>query len=699
MTALIAATLAAASPGLPVTAREMVEVTDISSVAIAPDGRSVAFREERASIERNSYALEWFVASLDEKGEPRHIGDAGEGTWRDGVLVSEPPAWSPDGRWIYFRAIRDGQVQLWRAASDGSGAEPLSHEDGNVAAFAVDAATGGIIYRVGASRAAIEGAEQAEYDRGVHVDATVDPSRGLFRSDRIDGRSATTRLNGFWFAHGGLLDDAPPIFRHLDPGTGVVRAATPSEAALLKPRPGFFDRIDGRLFNRVDSQDSRGSAYIVQTNVPGIEQLAITDRSTLAGATLCGQPQCVGRHIVNAQWARTGGRLVFATSAPGIRHSLHVWDAATGTVTTIAASEGTLDGGRDGSNGCAIGDDDAVCVAATANDPPQLIRFPLRGGPSAVLADPNAVLRRNGAALFRPLTWIDQSGRPNTGQLLVPERPGGARPLFIIYYNCDGYLRGGTGDEFPLRQLAEHGVGILCINRTPSPSLGNQLDAYRTAQAAIDSAVALLVKEGLVDRRRIGLGGLSFGGEVALWTAMHGDLVSAISVSSILLTPTYYWFNAMKGRETPDVLKRVWGLGTPDRRSERWRDVSAFYNPGALQSPILMQLPEHEMRVTFPLAAKLSRTTTPCDLWAFPDEDHIKTQPRHKLAVYQRNLDWFLYWLKGEVDPAPQKKAQYAYWESFARKPGWNDNNASSARPAHAQLRSQASTSIRGRIR
>ena len=50
------------------------------------------------------------------------------------------------------------------------------------------------------------------------------------------------------------------------------------------------------------------------------------------------------------------------------------------------------------------------------------------------------------------------------------------------------------------------------------------------------------------------------------------------------------------------------------------------------------------------------------DLYVFAHEPHQKFQPRHKLAVYERNLDWFRFWLMGTEDPDPAKASQYAYW-------------------------------------
>ena len=55
----------------------------------------------------------------------------------------------------------------------------------------------------------------------------------------------------------------------------------------------------------------------------------------------------------------------------------------------------------------------------------------------------------------------------------------------------------------------------------------------------------------------------------------------------------------------------------------------------------------------------------PVELWAFPEETHLKYQPRHKAAVYERNLDWFRFWLQDHVDPDPAKAAQYRRWEAM----------------------------------
>src|SRR3546814_1524425 len=60
------------------TPRMLVEVADLSGLAISPDGSSAAFRVERASIERNTYDSTWYVTDIKGEQPPLRIADGSE---------------------------------------------------------------------------------------------------------------------------------------------------------------------------------------------------------------------------------------------------------------------------------------------------------------------------------------------------------------------------------------------------------------------------------------------------------------------------------------------------------------------------------------------------------------------------------------------------------------------------------------------
>src|SRR3546814_8356749 len=110
------------------------------------------------------------------------------------------------------------------------------------------------------------------------------------------------------------------------------------------------------------------------------------------------------------------------------------------------------------------------------------------------------------------LRWTDREGREFSGQYFPASRLGEAPPpLFVTYYRCLGFLRGGSGDEWPLATLQRDGVSALCINALPF-----HFDAetrYDQARSAVQSVVELLASRGEVDSTKVGMGGLSFGNE------------------------------------------------------------------------------------------------------------------------------------------------------------------------------------------
>src|SRR6185312_15346212 len=116
----------------------MVTFCDSSHAGAISSRRLLAFRVEQASIERNTYDSVWYVQDMDGGAAPRRVADGGV-PLRDAAGVSLPATatWSPDGRWIYYRALMDGKIDVWRAAADGSGAEPMTLDAADVREFSL----------------------------------------------------------------------------------------------------------------------------------------------------------------------------------------------------------------------------------------------------------------------------------------------------------------------------------------------------------------------------------------------------------------------------------------------------------------------------------------------------------------------------------------------------------------------------------
>lgn len=642
--------------------RPAIEMTRIDSPSISPDGTLALWREYRASVDRNDYDVAWLVAPCDGSAPARRIADAGEIEWLNGFPLASGAQWTRDGRTVLFRKIAGGQVQVWRAATDGSGAAQVTAETGNVRDIVALEGGKTWLLGVGPERSAIAAAEQAEFDSGTRIDATVDPQRPLYRGDRIDGRWASGRLQGAWFEQGGILPAAEPRLKVLEGDLVTIREATAEEAHNYASRPRSLERLaDWYVALRQPSGDARGIAVVLSKGLSS--RLAVINGEGLELAR-CEAAACTAARARSVAWAGTDNALLFESRNRDGGSTLARWDLSSGQVEDVFDSSGERNGGDNG-KACAASSRLLVCVASAANEPPRAVAIDLATRSEHVLSAPNASLD-NPAIRFDRLVWQDRAGRAFSGYLALPPGAAGPVPLFITYYSCEGYLRGGTGDEYPLRDFAASGIAALCINRHPGMAGGgDNVDAYRIAASGITAVVRKLSGEEKVDPSRVGMGGVSFGGEVTAWLAMHAKLLKAAAVANVMVTPTYYWFNAVEGRDVPAMLKSAWGLGDPDKDHESWRRVSPSFNADRMAVPLLMQLPEQEYRANVELLARLQRAGRPVELWAFPGEMHLKWQPRHQLAANRRNFDWFRFWLLEDRGGKPLDPVAWQRWRGL----------------------------------
>lgn len=684
-----------------VSPRQLLEVVDIAGPAMSPDGRSVAFRVERASVARNTYDTAWYVQGLDDPW-PRRVADGGV-PLRDSAGESLPPkmVWSPDDRWIYFRALVDGRIDVWRAAVDGSGAKPLTHDAADVRDFALEQGGRVLRYSVGATREEVRSAEQAEYDQGVHIDASVPVGQGLFRSGFVGGRMATQRFSGDWFDRGPLLADVPDRWMEVDLTTGTKRALERSDVPSVPPSDPAKAGVEGDPWKSARDPQGGGVAWLTRVgNGEGQEYRPGVQLSALPGGharrvVKCESELCVGKAITEIQWRPGRDEVLFTITDPrqGLAQSILRWNVDTGEVHVVVATGGLANGGRSVASSCGASAKFLACVTAEANRPPRLERIDLESGRRHVLFEPNAALASDMAKVsVRLLRWKDKQGRWYTGQFYPARRENGRpAPLFVTYYSCPGFIRGGVGDEWPLASMAQDGISALCINRRP----GYTRDAvarYGEGMSAVASVVDLLSRKGAIDRKRVGMGGLSFGGEVTMWVVMKSDLLAAASVANPVVSPLYDLIGSMKGEAFLAGLRKNWGLGSLAETPKRWKAISPTFQLDRIHVPILFQHSEQEYMYALDYEIPLIREHR-ADLYVFPNEPHQKFQPRHKLAVYERNLDWFRFWLQGYEDPSPTKETQYTRWRDMRARA--RRRSPSSGCPTGSQLRRDFLTSFR----
>ncbi|RVT90329.1 Atxe2 family lasso peptide isopeptidase [Sphingomonas crocodyli] len=674
-----------------VTPADLASVRDIVStdsglgapgpLALSPDGRRLAFVLTRADPARNRYCRALMVLELASRGAPHIVDEGGEFLPMTQILrglitrldVAQvvTPHWSPDGRSIAFLRRDGGVTQAWVAAFDGSGARAVTAS--RVDIEKVDWAPNGRDLVI-ASRPALLDARAAR---------AAEARQGFLYDDRyvpVFGKMPQLR---------GPL---PVRFEVVGP-QGRVRLASDAEAAILSP-PDLGDGVLARLGG------AGGLSAAVNAVIPG----RLFSPATLSISDGYGRratcKDCAGDQIMGLWWGQAPGSVLYLRREgwAGGDIALYSWRAGRSS-RRLLRTPGLL-------TGCIQSPGRLYCLFETATRPRSIVAIDKRTGGLSRLFDPNPGFAKVRSGSVRRLMWTNAMGFRAFGDLVLPPdwRPGTRYPLIVVQYESRGFLRGGTGDEVPIFPLAASGYAVLSVQRPASYgsrypgrfSSWREVDAIGAVNwaerrnvagsvlAGIDAARALNV----VDDRRIGLTGLSDGSTTAWYLLLHhNDLFAATAASTccadpdtdaILVGPAWEAARERAGYPSPIV-----------PRDTFWRAVSPALGASRITGPILLQLGDDEYQRALEAYAAFRRVGPPTEMHVFADEGHIKWQPAHRLALYQRTIDWFDFWLLRRRDPDPAKEEQYARWSALADQAsarGWSDR----LNQAHAQLSASA---------
>ena len=92
-------------------------------------------------------------------------------------------------------------------------------------------------------------------------------------------------------------------------------------------------------------------------------------------------------------------------------------------------------------------------------------------------------------------------------------------------------------------------------------------------------------------------------------------------------------------------------------RADFWRFGALAPNVASLPKiPLLIQAADEEYKLALETFETVREAGWPTEMYVFPGEAHVKFQPAHRLAVYERNLQWFQRWLMPSARAATTKR-------------------------------------------
>jgi dipeptidyl aminopeptidase/acylaminoacyl peptidase len=656
----------------PPTSIDLLTLRDIRGIQISPDGRFVAFVLGQAVLASNSYRSGLFVIGTAKGSKPVALGTAGPPRWDEiNQWVPENPQWSPDSKYIY-RTMKDaGSWQVWRWNRAGGAAVQVTRAKRDVQSFFVDP-NGTKLLAIVESPSTVNRKGLAE--GGILYDGTFEATAQSIL-DRITARPGGDEL---W------IQGLP---------SGDTRKATEAEIAELS---FFGDTIHdplGTTFRQIFSQKEIDELQILNFAIaPDRKKVAYSrvvakfsesewrtfpllvkrlDSGT-PPKTLATWPFYAGEYW----WSPDSKEIYFTedddANPEDLRNSKLMVVAATGGKPrpVVDSPSFLMQYSADRSGRL------AACIREDGKTPSNVALVDLSTGAVRDLIDVNPELRNLQIGSATRIDVFDKRGERFWGHLVLPlgYEPGKRYPLVITtYIDYGGFLRGAAGDEYPVHVFAANGLAVLNFNalgqiHTFKPDdFDRTLLLYQAPLEAIAAAVQKLSDKGIVDASRVAITGLSGGAVLTNYAISHSDLFrAAIDSGKASFDPITYYLESDDDRS--GFMINWFNLGLPmgDMRA-RYQKISLSLNASNVHTPLLINAADGEYLYDMQRVTTLRDLKKPVEMYIYVGERHEKNQPKHRYAIYERNVDWLNFWLRDHEDSDPAKTDQYKRWRELRK--------------------------------
>ena len=637
------------------TFREVLDLSAVGQVAIAPDGARIAYTVRRPDWETNRYDTEiWMTV----KGA--------DGAWADPFQLtrtsrgsSTAPAFSPDGRWLAFLAAR-GQggdsptTQVHRIAVAGGEARAITSSKEGVGSFRWSPDGGQIAFSASEPESDEREARVEGYGKFRVEDEDLRPQH-LFVQPADPGAEARQLTSG---------DDMHVTGFEFSPdGASMAVAHWPT------PRIDDFPNADIGL---VDVKSGDWRPLVTQAGGDGLgvwspDGDSLFFQSPMGGDDYYGNTQIARVEIASGAIRSLTGDFDEDASAIAAhtRHGvLFVANERTSrSVFALDPAKGSIE--RLDLRGPVVGSlalsTDGSTLAWTAYGGERLSEVYVasvdRLSEVTQLTDMTAQTEGWPLGTREVVRWSSRDGAEIEGVLWVPENHDGSVPaplMVVIHGGPTGTSRPDLigGYVYPMEQWLARGALILQPNYRGSAGYGAAFRALNVRNLGVgdawdvESGVDALIERGLVDGGRVGAMGWSQGGFISAFLATNSTKFRAISNGAGISNWMTYYVNTDIHGFTRAYLK-----ATPWDDPEVYAKTSPMTNITQAATPTLIQHGENDARVPVPNAFELYQGLqdqgVPTRLILYEDFGHGIVRPKERLAAVWHNWQWFEKWMWG----------------------------------------------------
>jgi len=308
------------------------------------------------------------------------------------------------------------------------------------------------------------------------------------------------------------------------------------------------------------------------------------------------------------------------------------------------------------------------------NTPPTLVAVDPSTHRRATLLNLNPQFSQLKFGLVEEIKWKASDGHDVKGGLYYPPdyKTGKRYPLVIqthFWSPKKFWIDGPWTTAFAAQPMAGKDIMVLQADEDFS-HVSTPEEAPREV-AAFEGAIDYLDEKGLIDRSRIGIIGFSrtcLHVKYAL-TRLRPHFAAASVTDGVDGGYFQYIQYVVPFRATSTLATEFEALNAALPFGEglaKWAERSPGFNLDKVQTPVrIVAENTNTILSEWEWFAGLSRLGKPVEMILMQDADHILQKPWERTISQQGNVDWFVFWLKGEEDADPAKADQYARWRDM----------------------------------
>ena len=337
-----------------------------------------------------------------------------------------------------------------------------------------------------------------------------------------------------------------------------------------------------------------------------------------------------------------------------------------------------------------------ICVEEGLNQAPRLVQVAPHDGRVQTLAPLSPAHESIAPLRVTPHQWTNRLGYRATGFIVWPRdyQANSRYPAIIITHGSDADERFASADlqwNYPAQLFAERGYIVILMNDPSARQQAELWNAYMIWSGgpgtlgpaklreliwlngvySFEDAIAELASEGIVDPDRIGIAGYSRGSQMVNVAMTQSEIFRAASSGDgNYLEPASY-------SDPKDGYHAIFGGPPSGQHLDAYRQLSPSLRADKACGPILQQMAS-PFAGAIDFYAVLREANVPAQISLYPgettatDETHLFHIPSNRMRAMRENLAWFDFWLRDRRDPELEDRGAFDRWSKMAAqwKPG-----------------------------